>query len=82
MSVIFVKKNPNERFLHQKIEFFPGVVLGFEDPDADQYFINAGWAVASKDAPVRVYSQDEVSIDPTTVIAETGKLVIGDLTNG
>lgn len=66
----------NQRVLHGRIEFLPGVVVAFEDTNGDAYFINAGWAVATTDDPVRTYSFDEVSIDVTTRVAGTGALLI------
>jgi hypothetical protein len=71
----------NQIVKHAKIEFLPGVSVDFEDPDAETYFKEAGWADATTDPSVRTYSQEEISIDPTTVFGEghgdkTGKPVL------
>lgn len=64
---------------HDRLEFFPGVALGFEDPRAEAYFTALGWAETTSDGPVRIYSADEVSIDPMTLNAATGALVLPSL---
>lgn len=62
---------------HSKFEFMPGVPVAFEDPDAVPYFVDGmHWADRTDAAPVRVYSQEEVSIDPMAVDGATGKLVL------
>jgi hypothetical protein len=66
----------NQRVLHDRIEFLPGVPLGFEDTRAEIYFTRCGWAEVTEVDPVRIYSADEVCIDTTTRIAGTGELVI------
>jgi len=52
---------------HGKLSFAPGVAYAFEDKDAEPYFIAAGWAEATHDAPVHTYSLGEIDIDPATV---------------
>jgi hypothetical protein len=63
-----------QRYLHQGVEFLPGPAFGFEDPDAEPFFIKTGCFEATSDEPVRVYTQDEISVDPETVFAD-GQLV-------
>lgn len=57
--------------------FVPGVALAFDDTDAEPYFIAAGWASDTDDAPVMTYPVGTVHIDPGTVFAGTGELVMG-----
>lgn len=71
MPIIF-----NQVVKHDRIQFFPGVPVAFEDPLADAFFTALGWADATSDTPVHTYSADEVVIDPETRVAETGALVI------
>lgn len=71
MAILF-----SENVKHGAFEFLPNVTYGFEDPDAEDYFAAMGWGAVSNSLPVRVYTQDEVSIDPLTRIAETGKFVL------
>lgn len=52
---------------HGKQSFAPGVPYAFEDADAEPYFIAAGWAKKTKDAPVHTFTLGEVDIDPATV---------------
>lgn len=63
---------------HGKFEFMPGVAYGFEDPDAEPYFLALEWAKTTSDEPVRVYSIGEVDIDPLTIRASNGKHVLPD----
>lgn len=57
----------SERFKHGRLDFHPGVVYGFEDPDAVPYFKAAGVAKAStKDADVEI-TIGELDIDPLTI---------------
>lgn len=69
MPVIF-----NESYKHGRLEFFPGVSVAFEDPDAEPFFKKVGVAEATDLPPVKTYSQDEVSIDPETAFVD-GTLV-------
>lgn len=65
--------------LHGTTRFVPGVPLGFEDPDADEYFERAGFAVPTDEDPVITYGVGEVDIDPQTVFgsgAFVGELVL------
>ncbi len=50
-----------------KVEFHPGVLYGFEDPDAAEYFETLGWAERVKGDPEVVITIDELDIDPETV---------------
>jgi hypothetical protein len=69
----------NQRVLHGRIEFLPGVVVAFEDPNGNAYFTKSGWADTTSEEPVRTYSVEEVSIDPETRHAGTGALVLGSV---
>lgn len=60
---------------HGVENFVPGVALGFEDPDAEPYFIACGWADATNDEPVIVYEAGRVEVDPETRQNGTGILV-------
>lgn len=74
MPVIF-----KESILHDRTRLMPGVSLAFEDPDAEAYFVAAGWADATKAKPVHTYSQEEIAVDPTTTYGDgpkKGQLVI------
>jgi len=66
----------NQVVKHDRIQFFPGVSVTFEDVNAEAYFIALGWADATTEAPVHTYAADEVAIDTTTRVAETGALVL------
>lgn len=57
----------NQPVKHDRLQFFPDVAIAFEDANADAYFINAGWAESTDDAPVHTYSAEEVVIDVETV---------------
>lgn len=52
---------------HGKLSFAPGVAYAFEDPDAEPFFIAAGWAERTKDKPVHTFTLGEIDIDPATV---------------
>lgn len=71
MSVIF-----NQIVREGRNILMPGVVLAFEDPDAEPYFVAMGWAEQTDAEPVMTYTQDEVSVDPLARSAETGKYVL------
>lgn len=58
----------NQRVKHGTLDFHPTIPYGFEDPDAAPYFKACGWASDSSDAPVAVFSIDEIDIDPETTI--------------
>lgn len=70
----------NERTLHERIEFMPGVTYGFEDPDAESYFKGAGWAVDSAEPVQRTYAQEECSVDLETRHNDSG-LTVGEIVN-
>lgn len=60
----------NQLVKHGKLAFAPGPTYGFEDPDAETYFRNAGWADAS-DKPVEIeIGKESIDIDPDTVFAD------------
>lgn len=64
---------------HGKLSFAPGISYAFEDPDAEAYFIAAGWAARTKDAPVHTFTLGEIDIDPATVFgggAKRGQAVL------
>ena len=63
MAVIF-----NQGVLHDKVFLLPGIALGFEDPDADAYFVNNGWASLTKDTPVFTYNAGAISVDADAVV--------------
>ena len=56
--------------------FVPDVSLAFDDTNAEAYFVAAGFADQTSDAPVMTYPEGTVEIDPDTVQAGTGKLVM------
>jgi hypothetical protein len=66
---------------HGKFELMPGVVYGFEDEDAEPYFTELGWAKKTPGKPVRIFSKDEIDIDPLTVRASNGKHVMPERAN-
>jgi hypothetical protein len=56
-----------ERVKHGLLDFHPGPVYEFEDPDAAPYFKACGWAEDSTaEAQVRI-TFDELDIDPCVV---------------
>lgn len=61
---------------HGKFELLPGVAYGFEDEDAEPYFLALGWAESTNDEPARVYAIGEIDIDPLTIRASDGKHVL------
>ena len=66
----------HKRTLHGGFEMLPGVAYGFEDADAEPYFLALGWAEATDAAPARVYAIGEIDIDPLTVRASNGGYVL------
>ena len=54
---------------HGRFTFMPGIVYGFEDPDAVPYFVAAGWADPSNEDPAMIVTLEEIDIDPETVFA-------------
>lgn len=62
----------NQRVKHGRLDFHPGPVYAFEDPDAAPYFIACGWANAVTDGaePAVVISLEEIDIDPCTIWAD------------
>lgn len=71
MAVIF-----NQAVKHDRHQFFPGVAVAFDDANAENYFVAAGWAVATEETPVFVYPEGSVEIDTDAVFAETGRKVL------
>lgn len=61
--------------LHGKNRFLPGHAYGFEDKDAEPYFLACGWATTTNEEPEYVFPLGEVDIDPETVHNESGFLV-------
>lgn len=57
----------NQRVKHGGLDFHPGVVYRFDDPDAGPYFKATGWADDTDDDPDVTISIDEIDIDPCTV---------------
>ena len=55
---------------HGALQFLPGVPVAFDDPDAAPYFLSAGFADKTKDAPVHTYSKGEIDIDPETIFGD------------
>jgi hypothetical protein len=55
---------------HGTQTFVPGVALAFADASAEQYFIAAGFAEATKDKAVMEYPEGTVEIDPATVFGD------------
>lgn len=70
MAVKFHQPANGGQILHGREVFIPGVSLAFEDPDAEPFFIKAGWAEATEEPPALTYSQERVSIDPEAVFAD------------
>ncbi|WP_225206243.1 hypothetical protein [Novosphingobium huizhouense] len=66
------------RFKHGSLDLLPGLPLAFEDDRAEEYFICAGAADATADAPVVTYPAGSVEIDTETVFAGTETRVLGD----
>lgn len=60
-------KKETGRVRQGKVEFHPGVLYGFEDPDAGAYFEKLGWAEPAKGEPEVVITIEELDIDPETV---------------
>lgn len=76
MAILF-----NQPVKHGAVQLLPGVPLGFADPDAEPYFIKAGWASSTVDSPAFVYDAEVVSVDPETVFADganKGRRVLGE----
>lgn len=61
--------------LHGKNRFLPNHAYGFEDKDAEPYFLALGWATSTNEAPEYVFPLGEVDVDPETVDNESGFLV-------
>lgn len=59
-------------------DFTPKTVYGFEDEDAEAYFVAAFGAVRTDDEPDVVISAEQCDIDPDTIHNETG-LKVTDL---
>lgn len=56
--------------------FLPGIALAFDDPQAEDFFVAAGWAETTKETPIFTYPEGTVEIDPETVHASTGVKVL------
>jgi hypothetical protein len=63
---------------HEQHRFPPKVPFRFEDPDAEPYFLAAGWAEETDEEPIHTYTQGEVDVDPMTTLP-TGGYVLPDL---
>lgn len=61
----------NQRVKHQRVDFHPTVVYGFEDPDAAPYFAALGFGEVSEETPVVIIAADETAIDPDTIFASS-----------
>lgn len=60
----------NQRVKHGVLDFHPGVVYGFEDPEAAPYFKAMGWANDGASEPALIIGIDELDIDPETIFAD------------
>lgn len=69
----------NQPVKHGSVQLVPGVAVAFEDPDADPYFIAAGWAEATTDDPVFTYTEEQINVDPLARSAETGGYILPKL---
>lgn len=75
----------NEVTRHGRQVMMPGIVYGFEDPDAEPYFIKAFGARKSTRKPTHIFTQEEVSVDPDTVFGDgpnKGERVMGGKVDG
>ena len=75
----------NQRAKHGRLDFYPTIPYGFEDPDAAPYFKACGWVEDSDQAPLAIFSVDELDIDPDTIIQtgdNTGKTFAEVKANG
>ena len=57
----------NQPVKHGGFHFLPGVVYGFEDPDAAPYFKACGWADDSNGDAVVIITKEELDVDPLTI---------------
>lgn len=60
----------NQRVKHGRLDFHPGVVYEFEDPDAAPYFKACGWADDSIDPVAVTIGIEELDIDPCTIFGD------------
>ena len=67
---------------HGVSEYLPTVPLAFEDEHAELYFIAAGFADETPEAPLHTYPEGTVQVDPETVFANSNTLVLGGMNNG
>ena len=75
MAIVF-----SELVKHGTFQFAPGVAYGFEDPDAEPYFVACGWASVTTDPAVVTVTLGEIDIDPETVMHKDGQtLVVQDV---
>ena len=56
----------NQPVKHGRQQFIPGVSVAFDDPDAEPYFIAAGWASPTTVTPLFTYTEASVQVDPLT----------------
>lgn len=72
----------NQRIKVGKLDLHPGVIYGFEDPDAVPYFRACGWGDdVTGETPDVVVGIDEIDIDPVAVHGsgpDKGKYVMPD----
>lgn len=71
----------SQRIKVGKLDLHPGVIYGFEDPDAVPYFEACGWGDRSSDDPALALGIDEIDIDPVTIFGtgpDRGKYVMPD----
>lgn len=62
-SVVFTDETK-----HGKLRFPANTVILFEDGDAADYFVKAGWAKPASGKPNMTIGKDELDIDPETVM--------------
>lgn len=71
----------NSTTKHSGLVLLPGVSLAFDDDRAEEFFVAAGWAETTDEAPVHVYPVGSVEIAPETVFADganRGARVLGE----
>ena len=60
----------NQPVKHGAVQILPGVALAFADPDAEPYFLKAGWAEPTSESPVFTYDAESVAVDAEAVFAD------------
>lgn len=60
---------------HDGLQLGAGVSTAFEDERAEEYFIAAGWAEATTDAPQVTYPKGSLRIDQSTIFTD-GTIVL------